>query len=185
MKKRWAVLTITAALTVYTVAVVLGFIFIPKAPAEENTDTNYFWVRSYSYIDYTDEEKADIIGGIGLDLNKLTAQGFPLMREAYMSPSKWRKELHVIELSFENIYCTVTINVHADEIGWERERETLNPVVKYTPLEIIGLDFDRNGKTLRRDDTARGVLFLFNCSAEPDDALYQEFLQLFLIKDNG
>lgn len=176
-KRVWIITAVTLA--VYTGAVILCFAFIRGRDKNADKNTNNAWSRSYTYVDYTTEEKAGIYQGIGLDIGKLTARGFAPYREDFLTPFNYPKELHVIELSFEDIYCNVSVYVHADEIKWERERETPT----YFPLEVIGLQFERSTNTLRYDDTKHGAMFVFYCAAEPNDALYQAFLQIIFDKE--
>lgn len=177
--KKKGIIIVTAALVIYTAAVILGFAFLqPKA--SEGKSKNDAWVQSYRHINYTEEEKAEIYSAIGLDMTKLASRGFTTYNEVFMTPADWAKELHVIELGFENIYCSVRIFVHTDEIGWERGRT----YIAYTPIEIIGLPFEQSTHgTLRIDDTAKGVLYSLDCSESPDSEIYQEFLRLFFNKE--
>jgi len=173
------IIFITAgAVAVYTAVVVLCFFFF--SPAALGKSSNDEWSARYRYIDYTDTQKAEIYSGLELDMAKLANGGFATYREEFMTPADWMKELHVINLSFENIYCHVQMFVHPDEIGWERGRT----YIERTPTEIIGLQFERSTHgSLRLDDNGKGVIYTLECKAAPDDALFEEFLRLFFNKD--
>jgi len=174
--KVWIITAVMLA--IYTGAVILFFAFIPHG--EKDTNTNDARVQQYYYVDFNNKEKAAVYNAVGIDTGKLTSRGFAMYHEDFLTPLSYPKELHVINLAFEDIYCSVTIFVHADEVKWVRERTT----VKYAPFEVIGLQFERNGSTLKYDDAERGVIFLLHCSSEPESAIYQEFLSAFFGKEN-
>lgn len=180
MTKKGLWIITAVSLAVYTAVVILCFAFIPRS-AEKDTNTNTASVRSYIYVDFSDEEKAAVYDSIGLDTGKLAARGFSLYREDFMSPKSYPKEIHVIELAFEDIYCRVSVYIHADEIKWAHEQTT----VTYAPLEIIGLQFERYGSVLLYDDAKRGIMFVFDCSSESDSAIYKDFLSVFFNKENS
>lgn len=179
MKKKRILITI-AALTAYTLALITGFYFIQRSKDGSGKNTNTASVRQYTHIEFTAVEKSALYNEIGLDTKNLAANGFKAYRESFLAPYSYRKEIHVIELCFENIYCRVTVNIHSDEVSWERER-----TAAYTPIDIEGRQFKHSGKALIYDDTQNGRLYDFYCSSDYGSEVYREFLRLFFDRENG
>lgn len=176
MKKKYVIIFATL-LALYTAVIVL--IYVLNAPVTKSKNNAY--MRSYKNVVLSERDKAALFARLGVDLARLETQGYPLASVDFLAPADYPKEVHAVELGFENIYCQAQILCHDDEVGWEREIS--NDACRN--VELGGLTFAyapstvRKGGTLKFDDTAHDILYVFDCSQDLGSELYLDFLQAF------